>query len=360
MVAINLNIFAYVITFLFFNGNVVAQETNIIENLVSEDSVEVSFLNKINASVAILDETYEPYFSKLQIREICALTGSFPPSSNIDEARKFAREKFSSAVSNFSTEEKSAIKYVISVITEVFSANKLNIIANHPWKFIKIEDWLCGGFAHTRGEYIILSQRHISHLSSDWSRDMSAQDSIMLVKKLGALLTHEQFHSLQRKYPEKFELLYVDSWMFKKANVELDSNIAANQLINPDAPKAEWIVNYDDVYYWIRTLIREDTEKPQMGKDFTDVVFTLVKRKNNFVVAKDSSCNLIKQELSEFTIYTESFPVTQGLDHPNEITAYMISEYFISLLEGTSPFKNTTEKSKIFSQKYITWLNHNF
>ena len=359
MIAINLKVLVYALVFLFLNEIGLAQEISVIHN-IAEDNVEVSFLNKEEASVAILDETYEPYFSKLQIREIYALTGFSPPRSNIDEAREFAKEKFSSAVSNFLTEEKSAIIYVISVITEVFRANKLNVIANHQWEFIKIEDWLCGGFAHTRGEYVILSQRHLKHLASNWSLNMSEQDSILLVKKLGTLLIHEQLHSIQRKYPEKFELLYVDSWDFEKANIEADSNIVINQLINPDAPKSEWIVNYDDVYYWIRTLIREDAKKPQMGKDFTDVVLTLEKRNNNFVVAKDSSNNLIKQKLSEFTNYTESFPVTQGLDHPNEITAYMISEYFISLLEGTTPFKNAPEKSQDFSQKYITWLNNNF
>ena len=360
MIANNIKIITYIFTFVFLHGIGVAQEINIIDSSGFEDNFEVSFLNKEEASVAILDETYEPYFSKLQIREIYALTGTLPPSSSIDGARNFAKEIFSSAVSNFSTEEKSAIIYVTSVITEVFRANKLYIIANHPWKFIKIEDWLCGGFAHTRGEYIILSQRHLNHLKSNWSQNMSEQDSIMLVKKLGVLLIHEQFHSIQRKYPEKFELLYVDFWKFEKANIESDSIIVVNQLINPDAPNPEWVVNYDNTYYWIRTLIRESAEKPQMGEDFKDFVFTLVKTKNNFIVAKDSSNNLIKQDLSKFTIYTESFPVTQGLDHPNEIPAYMISEYFISLLEGTSPFINATEKSKLFSKKYVTWLNNNF
>ena len=42
-------------------------------------------------------------------------------------------------------------------------------MANHPWRFIKIDNWLFGGFAHTRGSYIILSQAYLDRLTADWN-----------------------------------------------------------------------------------------------------------------------------------------------------------------------------------------------
>ena len=323
---------------------------------------EVEFLNVKQGSIAILDETYEPYFSKLQIREIYTLTGQLPPSSNINKARSFARNKFSSAVTTFNEKEKAAILFVTSTIKKILKTNKLDLIAKHPWKFIKIEDWLCGGYAHTRGNYIILSQRHLTHLTTNWSNNMSKKDSLSVIKKLGSLLVHEQFHSLQRQYPDIFKSLYVDSWGFEKINVEIDSDstILINQLTNPDAPKSEWGINYNDTYYWIRTLIRTNAKKPQMGKDFTDVVFTLEKKNNNFTVQKDSLNNLVKQKLSDFTPYLNSFPVSQGMDHPNEISAYMFSKYFLAILDGEIPFENAPKKAQLFSQEYLSWLNKYF
>lgn len=321
---------------------------------------DVRFLTINEGALAILDETYEPYFSNLQIREIHTLTGVLPPTKNIDSARTFAREKFSSAVTAFTKKEQTILQHVISVVKDTFERNNLNIIANHPWKLIKIEDWLCGGFAHTRGDYIILSQRHLNHLTSFWSEKMSHTDSVLIVKKLGSLLAHEQFHSLQRKYPKKFESLYVESWDFKKAHIEIDSAIIINQLTNPDAPKAEWITNRNGNYYWARTLINEHSINPKMGEDFIDVVFTLNQNGNHFSIAKDTLNNPKTQRLFELTSYTNSFPVTQGLDHPNEISAYMFSKYFEALIERRKPFDNTTKKATLFSQKYLTWIKNNF
>jgi len=320
----------------------------------------VEFLSKSESALAILDESYEPYFSILQIREIRVLTAKQPPTTNIDQARQFARKEFSSAVSSFTKDEKAAILFVTASIKSTFHKQNLDIIANHPWKFIKIQDWLCGGYAHTRGDYIILSQRHLDHLTSDWSDNMSKNDSLLLLKKLGSLLVHEQFHSLQRQYPAKFDSLYIGSWGFQKAIVEADSAIIINQLTNPDAPKAEWIVCYDNNNYWVRTLIRANIENPQMGKDFMDFVFTIESKNNKYVVKRDSLNNYTKQRLSDFTQYTSLFAVTQGLDHPNEISAYMFSKYYVSILDEKAPFHNEAESTKLFSQEYINWLNNEF
>ena len=351
----------YILLFIFATVGITQScetSTDNKQEQITKPSVE--FLSKSEAAVAILDESYEPYFSILQIREIQVLTGKQVPSSNINEARDFARKEFSSAVSSFSKEEKSALLMATSSIKSTFHKQHLDIIAYHPWKFIKIQDWLCGGYAHTRGDCIILSQRHLDHLISDWSDNMSKKDSLLLIKKLGSLLVHEQFHSLQRQYPTKFDSLYIGSWGFQKTVVEEDSAIIINQLTNPDAPKAEWIVSYGDDYYWVRTLIKADIDNPQMGKDFIDVVFTLENKNDKFAVMRDSLNNIEKQRLSDFTQYTSLFAVTQGLDHPNEISAYMFSKYYVSIMNGEPAFNNAAESTQSFSKEFINWLNNEF
>ena len=318
----------------------------------------IEFLSQKNGRISILDESQELYFSILQEREIDVFTGVKPPTGNIDSARSFAKMKFSSAVISFSTDEKACISFVINEINKVLLEQEINVVAHHPWRFIKIEDWLCGGFAHTRGRFIILSQKHLNQLTAKWSKNMTQADQQLLVIGLGQLLLHEQFHCLQRTYKSKFDNLYTESWGFKKVDVQPENFITTNQLSNPDAPIPEWAFKSEENYYWIRTLIKEGVENPQMGADFTELVFLLNEEQNNFYVKKDEHGSLETFKLSEFPDYLKSFPVSIGLDHPNEISAYMFSNYFTSLVNETTPFNLAGEEAKLNSDKFIVWIKN--
>ncbi len=316
----------------------------------------INFLNIDQGKVAILDETYEPYFSQLQKREVHVFTGIKPPSNDITEIRSFAKEKFASAVIPFSEDEKECITFVISRIKATMNRHNINLVANHPWRFIKIEDWLCGGFAHTRGNSIILSQKHLEKLMVNWSQSMNEKDENELVSKFGALLVHEQLHSLQRSYKSKFDSLYRDFWGFIPLSVEPNKAIAINQVSNPDAPNLEWAFEENDNYYWVRTLIKEHIENPKMGRDFIDCVYQLEYKNGNYSVKEDSLGSPISFRLARFKNYTNRFPVSNGLDHPNEISAYMFSQYFVSLYNNSTPFEDQKEEAKKTTKVFIKWI----
>jgi len=319
----------------------------------------VDFLNIKRASKAILDESYEPYFSQLQIREIEAFTNSKVPTTNLDNAREYAKEKFASAVTNFSEKEKKCISFVVDKINTILLKNDIGLMVYQPWRFIKIEDWLCGGFAHTRGTYIILSQRHIDYLTKTWSDNMTPEEEKTLLKKMGALLVHEQMHSLQRTFKSKFENLYTKYWNFTKAHVLNDATIRKDQVSNPDAPIAEWLIaNPKDVhlFYWVRTLLKETEGIPVMGKDFTDKVFVVKKRNGTFSTIKSEDNNLVYTNLDGIEFYKNAFPTSRGIDHPNEISAYMFSDYFKSLISKTKPFKETNGGSLKNLDLFIQWI----
>ena len=327
-----------------------------IESCRTIKKPSIKFLSKKKGKVSILDESLELYFSTLQIREIIAFTGSVPPSKDITAARDFAREKFSSAVLGFSKEEKECISYVINKVNSILDEQGLKLLSNHPWKLIKIENWLCGGFAHTRGDYIILSQNYINFLTKSWSDEMTEADEKNLIGRLGGLLIHEQFHCLQRTHKEMFNPLYTDSWGFVKVEVKQEESITLNQVSNPDAPIPEWAFIVDGNYYWARTLLKEGVEIPKMGVDFIDVVFSLEKENNAFLLGKDENDDLIKAKLVDFKGYTNSFPVKRGLDHPNEISAYMFSDYFTSLLNQSKPFSDIDGKAQKNAMEFLKWI----
>jgi len=320
----------------------------------------VDFFDSERAASAILDESFEPYFSQLQIREIEAFTNSRVPSHDVEEARAYARDKFSSAVIDFTENEKKCISFVVDRVNTILLENDIQLMAYHPWRFIKIEDWLCGGFAHTRGTYIILSQRHIDHLTKSWSDNMTIEDEKLLMEKLGGLLVHEQMHSLQRAYKSKFKRLYTDYWNFIHTIVLDDSTIRIDQVSNPDAPIADWLIpNPQDtsLFYWVRTLLKPTDDIPVMGKDFTEQVFIVEKKDWEYSIIKSENNSVIYTNLDSINFYKNAFTVTRGIDHPNEISAYMFSDYFVALLYEAIPFRGENKSSSINSDLFIHWIN---
>ena len=317
----------------------------------------ISFLGKSQASVAILDETFEPYFSKLQRKEISTFVQEKAPK-NIDSARAFARMKFSSAVMDFSSQEKEILTFVVKKTNRWLLENDINLMANQPWRFIKIQNWLCGGFAHTRGTYIILSQAYLDRLSTDWSDNMTEESELKLVTSLGGLLVHEQMHSLQRTFKSKFKKLYSENWNFINQQIKDEQEIIKDQVSNPDAPIAEWLIpdpEIRDKFYWIRTLITKNVEIPEMGKDFVDVAFDIFKDKENYSLIKLNN-TISSRPLSELDFYTKSFPVKRGLDHPNEISAYMFSNFFKAGYNSKSPFLEKQTNSSDNYNLFLSWI----
>jgi len=315
----------------------------------------VDFLGTERAAKAILDESYEPYFSQLQIREIEAFTNSKVRTNNLEKAREYAKEKFSSAVTDFTTDEKKCISFVVDKVNAILLKNNITLMAYQPWRFIKVEDWLCGGFAHTRGTYIILSQRHIDHLTP-----MTIEDEKILIQKMGGLLVHEQMHSLQRTFKSKFKNLYTNYWDFTKAHVLNDALIIKNQVSNPDAPIAEWLIaNPQDTssFYWIRTMLKETEGIPVMGKDFTDKVFIVKNTNGEYSTVKSSDNSLIQTNLEGIEFYKNSFPTSRGLDHPNEISAYMFSDYFKALASNIKTIEGRDEKNNKNRDLIIHWIH---
>ena len=256
----------------------------------------------------------------------------------------------------FSSREKHILSFVVKKTNRWLLENEINLMANQPWRFIKIQNWLCGGFAHTRGTYIILSQSYLDRLSADWSENMSDKSELKLVTSLGGLLVHEQMHSLQRTFKSRFDKLYSENWNFIKQQIKDDQEIIKDQVSNPDAPIAEWLIpdpEIKDKFYWIRTLITKNTEIPEMGKDFVDVAFEITKQNERYFLAKSNN-SVNSKPLSELDFYTNSFSVKRGLDHPNEISAYMFSDFF---KKNYSLKSHYVEKATSTDNNYELFLN---
>ena len=321
----------------------------------------VDLLSVEKGKIAILDETFEPYFKNLQLKEIAAFTQTDIFDKSIVEARAFAKEYFSNSVIAFNDKEEKALIWLVNEVNTILINNGLSFMAHHPWSFIKVNDSLCGGFAHTRGTYIILSEKHLSHLTNKWSDNMTEETRSDLIVRMGSLIVHEQLHSIQRTFPSKFEELFHNQWGFQKAIVSNDESLIINQLSNPDAPIANWLVpnpNTDTLFYWVRTLLKESKGIPRMGADFIDKVFEVKLKNGKYYLQTSSDGDPICSSLDDFTKYKNRFPVKRGLDHPNEISAYMFSAYFVSIFNNSIPFNDVEEEAKSNSEIFINWVNN--
>ena len=92
-----------------------------------------------------------------------------------------------------------------------------------------------------------------------------------------------------------------------------------------------------------------------MGRDFIDLAFH-VEEKNGEYFVLNSENKLVNQPLQELSFYTKSYPVSRGLDHPNEISAYMFSEFFKSKYNSREPFQEKNESSKKNTRLFIEWI----
>lgn len=287
----------------------------------------IECLDVERASKAILDESYEPYFAKLQRREIGALTGKAVAGATLAECRQQARRRFQDAVLPFTGQEEEALTWLVGELHELL-ADDFPLYAKQPWRFIKTDDRLCAGFSHTRGFCIILSRRTVGHIVLARGRG----DAGAALRTLGGLLAHEQMHVLQRFYPRRFAELYRDVFRFEQARVEQNPWLVQRQMGNPDAPWPEWIVRLADEggghgHWQMQTLLCGESAVPRMGRDFMDVAVKVVKDdRGGYTVIVDEEGEPVHRPLSECSEYVDRFPTSRGLDHPNEIAAYMFGQ----------------------------------
>ena len=92
-----------------------------------------------------------------------------------------------------------------------------------------------------------------------------------------------------------------------------------------------------------------------MGRDFIDLAFHVEEKNGEYLVLKSEN-KLVNQPLQELSFYTQSYPLSRGLDHPNEISAYMFSEFFKSKYNSREPFQEINESSKKNVELFLEWI----
>jgi hypothetical protein len=131
---------------------------------------------------------------------------------------------------------------------------------------------------------------------------------------------------IERKYPEKFKQLYTEVYGFRFGPIRSDPWISARRIANPDAMRWEWVFpvrrDGEELLFAPQMMLRDGPEVPQMGADFQFVCVRVEPDGDGFrTVQRDGRPIVVP--LAEVPEYTAAMPIRGGLDHPNELTAYL-------------------------------------
>ena len=306
------------------------------------------------AREAHLDETFEPYFSLLQKREVTCLTDQSVSQEDLEEIRDEARRRWKEAVIAFTPEEEEALRWYVTRAREKLGKD-YPIFLEIPWQFIKVRSSHCGGLPHTRGLWTVLPENFVQAAVK-----ARARDEAMALSLIGRVLVHEQIHVLQRLFPERFAKLYTTVFGFRKAVVTEHPWVTPHVVHNPDGVRAEWIVpagqnGPDSPALWPQTLLRRDAEIPRPGQDFEGYCFPVKRQGDRYQLIEGAGGSPERQKLDPQAPFFRRFAIPTGHDHPAEVAAYLFDEilWVRDILKNPVP-ELTEEQAKVY-EAFKTW-----
>ena len=291
----------------------------------------ITFLSKEEAQRAIVDDSAEPYFDKLLPHEMTAKTAEPITGETLDEQRKECRRRYQAGVLAFSDEERETLSWYVGRLQPLLE-RRYPVFAEVPWSFLKVSNKIEGGFPHTRGPHIVMSELMLQQLIAVKDQDPESAPST-----IGGVLVHEQTHVLQRQRPELFEPLYTEVWGFRHAaRVEGSEDLTRHQLVNPDGTDTSWVFPLrdeagGDKVRWVWPLIIVLDPDVQVMHPFNLQQLLIdvdpVEGEENVFRARvtgDGSASA--RALHEVEAYTAALGTDQNAYHPNEISAHLFAQ----------------------------------
>lgn len=287
----------------------------------------VTFHSVEQGRKAIIDESYEAYFSRLQPTEMQAKTAGKVAKDKLDKMRSDTRKVYQQAVMPFSNEDKDTLKWYIKHYSELLRKS-YPLLARTAWKFVKLDNYIEGALPHTRGDTIVLHQAMLKRLSQ--ARTIQGEQAL---QGAGTVLVHELVHVAQRQNIKAFHNLY-KQWGFRK--IKLDSTNAwmkQHQLINPDGVNVEWIypVTNNSKENWILPVVTwsEGNSLRHMPGDFRMRAVSIQEKNGTWRILTGKEHRPLMKSLKTQETLLRAFPRVHGLYHPNEIVAEMIVSMMI-------------------------------
>ena len=314
---------------------------NIIEPFKKKDKIIVKCL-KIKEAKSIFNDKLKA--SQINLYTESEIVARFPEQNinknlDIKNLREKVREIYSKNVKKFTKKEvkqiKQSVKKLHYIIQKYNKKNNITIPLLKKWKFIKMSKKIDWGFPYTLHNYIILPETIVADI----------KDSPFSKNILKTLL-HEQFHILQRKYPDLFKNFYTNWNFFSSSGLILPDKIKKLLITNPDAPKANLMFKYNDSRFILPVLTVNDEDKKTHKPVFLPVSYT----EGQFRV--DESLVNTTQFKQIVRTYRKRFYNIKQNYHPNEIFANLIPNMIFENLKLEKKDQQTL--ANFFNQNTFT------
>jgi hypothetical protein len=287
----------------------------------------IEFLSGQAAKDAIIDDSADPYFSKLEEHEMTAKTSS--PITGTTHADKIAecKKRYQAATTDFTDDEKATLTFFIEKIQGPLKRD-YPVFGNTPWSFIKVKDTLEGGMPHTRGGHIVMPAGVLADFVK-YKKRMGAN----AIPAAASLLIHEQTHVLERQHPDLFQPLFTDTLHFIHAG-KIESNpwLTDRQLINPDGTVCDWIYPLTEngkPSYMLPLIAFDDPNPTDLRHGIGMIAVTMEKTPDGFKPAIGTDGNPVVRPLSDVTQYMQGPGSESDNYHPNEIAADRFAELVV-------------------------------
>ena len=313
----------------------------------------VKYLQGKEAKRAYLGESFEAYYTRLNRREIEAMTGKAVAKKLAGaELEKEARKRFANAVMDFTSEEREVVLWMVGEYRKLL-IDEFPLLANQPWQVIKVKGDHCAGFCHTRGLSVVIAEGALGRMVEDFQRHGKSKEALV---GSGTIIVHEQIHVLQRCFPRKFAKLYSGAYGLIDGKVKRDEWVERHEIQNPDGLEGNrWVVKYEGKHYWLKTILDEGDDPAMMPASFREAVIPLQKEGETYQAVwreGEKKPELVDPDL--ISGWKEQFPIRVGHDHPNEIFAYLFQAELTRKINGEAPSNDAmTRKTMAWARKEL-------
>jgi hypothetical protein len=248
------------------------------------------------------------------------------------KVRKIEKDKYENicdfyieSLENYTSHEKVILDWVMKVLNDKTPDN-LKFLYNNIC-FAKYKSNIEQNFPHTHKNTIFLSKKFLNRCIFFYNKNLEED----MIENFGVIIIHECVHLWQRKNKELFEKLYVYYWNFVRVNKIENNHLMKYYRFNPDGTDVNWVLNNkkNDKHILLMSLYSEDAKN--LGH-VDNVGVYLDKYELTFIMPDEE--NLKKENLNECNIFNELFEnITSNNYHPNELSAELISIYYLQKME---------------------------
>jgi hypothetical protein len=291
----------------------------------AESAVAV-FPDLATARAEFVDDHLEPYFSTLQPLEMAAKTGAAMTPGTVEQQRDECRRRYQAAVLAYTPEEQGTLTWYSTRMRDLV-AKDYPLVAQAPWRYLKVAGSIEGGLPHTRGECVVFAPEFVDQLAQARTGMAEAE----ALQALGDTVLHEHMHVVQRLHPKVFAGLYTGLWHLRRAPRIADCPwLVEHHLANPDGVDCPWVfpIATDGATRWIWPLVvfGEVQGIGRMPDDFIMAAVSVTEAPDGFTVVRAADGRPEYADLMTVREYAGLYAGSSNIYHPNESAADLFAK----------------------------------